>query len=260
MATRGAGQEGIEEHLERWFEHIDTDFRATNLNQLICALTPPGRVLDIGCGSGALSVTLLKHGRDVVSQDLSERMVAMCRAHQARHGLQGVVRLGGVEEIPERHHFDAVVALDVIEHIEDDVGALRKMGAALTPHGTLVLSVPALSRLYGRKDEEVGHFRRYDRSDLRRVIQRAGFQVVSCRYWNLLGVMPVWISNLSGRRLDESVRYSRTPAKRVLNTVLSTWFRVVENPVPWPLGLTLIATARPRDPAEFGEADRRDRP
>lgn len=240
-------QDGIEEHLERWFENIDTDFRAASLNRLVCQLTPPGRVLDIGCGSGALTVALLEAGHDVVSQDPSERMIAMCRAHLRRHGFDSPVRLGGVESIPEEHEFDAVVALDVIEHVEDDLGALRSIKRALAPHGRLVLSVPALSWLYGPKDRHVGHFRRYDRLPLLDVVRRAGFDVLSCRYWNILGVAPVWLSNARGKRLNEGLRYSRTRSMRAMNAALSTWFRVAENPVRWPLGLTLIVTARPTE-------------
>jgi len=241
------GQEGLEEHYEQWFARVESDFRATSLNRLITSLTPPGRVLDIGCGSGALSAQLLAEGRDVTSQDLSERMVSMCKKLLEKRGLpQDQVRMGGVAEITERDHFDAVIALDVIEHIEDDVNAVRRMGEAMRPNGTLILSVPALSFLYGPKDVEVGHFRRYDRAKLLEVVNRAGFEVATVRWWNMLGVLPVWLSNLRGKRLDEGVRYGDSTAKRMLNGGLRMWFRAVENPLRPPLGMTLILTARPK--------------
>jgi 2-polyprenyl-3-methyl-5-hydroxy-6-metoxy-1,4-benzoquinol methylase len=244
MSSLSGNQKGIDDHLEAWFENIDTDFRAGSLNQLILSLTPPGRVLDIGCGSGALSAALLEAGREVVSQDPSERMVSLCRSHLARRRLTGHVRTGGVEAIPERAHFDVVVALDVIEHIEDDIEAVRKMRAALKPSGTLVLSVPALSLLYGKKDVDVGHFRRYNREELIATITASGLDVVSCRYWNILGVVPVFLSNLRGKRLSENIRYDRAPTAKALNQALGLWFRYFEDPVRWPIGLTLVATAR----------------
>jgi len=239
------GQEGLEDHYEQWFAHIATDFRATSLNRLVLGHVPPGRVLDIGCGSGALSAELLRAGRMVTSQDISERMVAMTRMHLDRQGLDaGHVRLGTIESITERGTFDGIVALDVIEHIEDDYAALVRLREALAPNGTLVLSVPALTWLYGPKDVAVGHFRRYDRDGLSALLARAGFRLERCRYWNALGIAPVWLANLRGKRLDESLRYSNSPVKRTLNAALSAWFRFVENPLPVPLGMTLLVRAR----------------
>jgi SAM-dependent methyltransferase len=241
------GQAGLEDHYEQWFAHIASDFRATSLNRLVGEFIPQGRVLDLGCGNGALSAELQRAGREVTSQDVSERMVAMTRRHLERQGLDpSRVRLGTVEAIAERQHFDAVIALDVIEHIEDDLRAVECLRAALKPSGTLVLSVPALQWLYGPKDVAVGHFRRYDRDALLALLERGGIAVEGCRYWNALGILPVWLSNLRGKRLDESLRYSASPAKRALNSALGAWFRFVENPLRPPLGMTLLVHGRPR--------------
>ena len=241
------GRRGLEDHLEGWFEQIETDFRGSTLNRLVLSLTPRGRVLDIGCGSGALSAELIRAGHEVTSQDLSERMLALCRTHLQRQGLDtSRLRLGGIEDIPERDFFDAAVALDVIEHIDDDVQAMAQLCDALKPTGKLVISVPALSRLYGPKDVEVGHYRRYDRTMLSTRFDRAGFEMLTCRYWNLLGVLPVWLSVRRGQRLDEGFRYSRSLGSRALNAALRLWFRGVESRLTPPIGLTLLATARPR--------------
>ncbi|MEM1029203.1 MAG: class I SAM-dependent methyltransferase [Myxococcota bacterium] len=241
------GQAGLEEHYARWFAQASSDFRATSLNQLIVGLTPPGRILDIGCGSGVLSAELIAGGRDVTSQDLSEPMVEMCARLLRDRGLPAdQVRLGGVEEITERAHFDAVIALDVIEHIEDDLGALKRMREAMTPDGTLIVSVPALSFLYGQKDVDVGHYRRYERDGLLDVVSRAGFRVTFYRWWNVLGIVPVWLSNLRGKRLNEEARYGTSPAQRFINGGLRWWFQTVENPMHPPVGMTLIVTATPR--------------
>ena len=206
---------------------------------------PPGRVLDIGCGTGGLSAALIAGGREVTSQDPSERLLDLCRAHLRRRGLDpSRVRPGGVDEVPERSHFDAVTALDVIEHIDDDVAALTSVREALRPGGLAVISVPAISRLYGPKDVAVGHRRRYDRSDLLGVIARAGLGLETCRHWNLVGVAPVWLSVRRGKRLGEGFRYSSSWPSRALNGALRAWFRWVEEPIHPPIGLTLLASAR----------------
>lgn len=246
-AAADVGQRGLEEHYAHYFDDLARDFRAASLSRLVASLTPPGRVLDVGCGSGATSEVLWRRGRHVVSMDPSAAMVAMCRAHLGRAGLPTAhVHEGGVESIPPRAEFDAVIALDVIEHIEDDLAALRHMHRALAPAGRLILSVPALSRLFGPKDVAVGHFRRYDRQPLRDLVTRAGFTVERCRYWNALGVLPVWISVLRGKRLSERVRYAgRSRAARAMNDALRLWFLAVENHVRPPIGLTLVIVAKP---------------
>jgi SAM-dependent methyltransferase len=240
------GQRGIEQHVAAWFENLENDFRATSLNQLIAGLVKPGRVLDIGCGSGGLSAELLTRGFTVTSQDISEEMVSMCRRYLTRRGFAvDKVRRGGVDDIPEAGAFDTVTALDVIEHIEDDRGALLRMREALKPDGRLVLSVPALSWLYGPKDKEVGHYRRYDKEALVQALEGAGFTVERIRFWNGIGVLPVWLSLKRGKRLNEDFRYGgRSPVKRALNTTLRLWFTHIENSVPAPRGLSLIACAR----------------
>lgn len=248
-APRGAAanQQGLEDHYAAWFEQLEGDFRGVSLNHFIGSRVAPGRVLDIGCGSGGMTAELLRRGCDVVSQDVSEAMVAMCRRHLDREGLSSRgVRLGGVGEIEETAAFDTVIALDVIEHIEDDRRALEVMRRALKATGRLILSVPALSRLYGPKDEQIGHYRRYDKEPLESLIARSGFTIDRVRYWNLIGVLPVWLSVVRGKRLDESLRYAgRSVAKRALNGALRLWFTEVENRIPMPVGLTLIVEAHP---------------
>src|SRR4029077_4205697 len=107
------GQRGVEDHYAGWFAEMEGDFRGSSLNRLIASYVGPGRVLDIGCGTGGLSAELLRKGCRGVSQDVSERMVDMARRYLGQSGLGGEVRLGGVEDIPETGVFDTVVALDV---------------------------------------------------------------------------------------------------------------------------------------------------
>ena len=83
-----------------------------------------------------------------------------------------------------------MVALDVIEHIEDDGAAVRAMRDALVPGGTLLITVPAVSRLYGPKDVAIGHYRRYDRDQLASLLEREELELQSLRWWNLSACQP----------------------------------------------------------------------
>ena len=117
----------------------------------------------------------MRRGHDVVSQDASPAIADLCRRHLADQGLPTEqVRTGLIEDIDAQERYDNVVALDVIEHIEDDAAAVRAMRDALAPGGTLLITVPAVSRLYGPKDVAIGHFRRYDRDQLAGLLRGEG--------------------------------------------------------------------------------------
>jgi 2-polyprenyl-3-methyl-5-hydroxy-6-metoxy-1,4-benzoquinol methylase len=247
-APRDGGRRALETHFERW--DSDSDFRGGSLDRLVASVLPIGRTLDIGCGTGGLTVELMRHGHEVVSQDASPAIAELCRRHLEEQGLPtGNVRVGLIEDIAADERYDNVVALDVIEHIEDDGAAVRAMRDLLAPHGRLLVSVPAISRLYGPKDVAIGHFRRYDRDQLERLLEREGLELESVRWWNLIGVPAVWLTaRVLRRRLDETFRYGdRSWTQQRLNDVLRLWFRLVEARLRPPVGLTLIACARRSD-------------
>lgn len=245
--TADGGREALETHFEQWVGATGSDFRTGSLNRLVADALPAGRTLDIGCGTGGLTVELMRRGHEVVSQDASPAIAELCRRHLGEQGLPGgAVRVGLVEDIDAGERYDNVVALDVIEHIEDDGAAVRAMRDALAPGGRLLLSVPALSRLYGPKDVAIGHFRRYDRGKLVDLLEREGLRVESVRWWNLIGVPAVWLTaRVLRRRLDETFRYGdRSWAQQRLNDLLRLWFQLAEARLRPPVGLTLIACAR----------------
>lgn len=88
--------------------------------------------------------------------------------------------------IPEG--FDTVICVNVLEHVEKDEQALINMRELLKPSGRLLLFVPRLEGLYGSVDKEVGHFRRYNKGNLRKKIERVELEIEKLRYYNLLGI------------------------------------------------------------------------
>jgi SAM-dependent methyltransferase len=94
----------------------------------------------------------------------------------------------------QEYELDTVVALNVVEHIADDVAALRSIATMLRPRGRVVVLVPALPSLFGSLDQELGHYRRYTRESLTRTISAAGFQVQGAFYFNLLGTLGWWFN------------------------------------------------------------------
>jgi SAM-dependent methyltransferase len=139
------------------------------------------RILDAGCGSGRNMVELARHGT-VTGIELSETSVALARERR-----MGEVIAGSVLEMPfEADSFELAASLDVIEHLEDDLAALRELRRVVAPGGSLLVTVPAYQWLWSGHDEINHHFRRYTRRSLQRAGEEAGWQQVRTTYFNSL--------------------------------------------------------------------------
>src|ERR1700733_1246043 len=157
--------------------------RRKGLERVIDDLRLPARarILDAGCGSGRNMVELARHGT-VTGIELAEASVAL-----ARERGMGEVIAGSVLEMPfEADSFDLAASLDVIEHLEDDLAALRELRRVVAPSGSLLVTVPAYQWLWSGHDEINHHFRRYTRRSLQRAGEEAGWQQVRTTYFTPL--------------------------------------------------------------------------
>ena len=144
------------------------------------------RILDVGCGTGANLLLLSQYG-EAEGVDVSEDALAFCRAR----GLDKV-KLGAGEELPyEDDTFDLVTAFDVVEHMDDDLAGLTEMRRVLRPGGRVLLFVPTFMFLWGLQDEVSNHRRRYRLSELRHVLEKAGFEIERSTYANITFFAPI---------------------------------------------------------------------
>ncbi len=159
------------------------------LERVIDSLRLPARarILDAGCGSGRNMVELARHGT-VTGVELSPTSVALARERSA-----GEVSEGSILSMPfDSASFDLAVSLDVIEHLKDDLSALRELRRVVAPGGALLVTVPAYRWLWSGHDEINHHHRRYTRGTLQQVAERAGWETVRTTYFNSL-LLPVAI-------------------------------------------------------------------
>jgi len=170
--------------------------------QLVLALLeklnirPPAAVLEAGCGWGTNLAALEAAGYQITGLDVSRKMLDRLDRDNRR-----LVEADLTQRLPDhlpRH--DCVLALDVIEHIDDDCQALQQLGRLLNPTGRLIASVPALLELFSEFDEIQGHRRRYTVEPLRGCIERTGFLVEDTRWWGQWMVKPLRARKSARRR------------------------------------------------------------
>jgi SAM-dependent methyltransferase len=146
------------------------------------------RILDVGCGTGANLKMLAAYG-STEGVDISQQAVDFCR----ERGLD-LVKLGAAEQLPyDDDSFELVTALDVIEHLDDDVVGLQEMRRVLRRDGRLLLFVPAFMFLWGVQDDVSNHRRRYTLPSLVKAVEAAGFSVEWASYANISFFLPVLV-------------------------------------------------------------------
>lgn len=157
---------------------IDLASRMDALTQVRKSMPTTGAVvMEIGCSSGflirELAAAFPSHaivGADVVKEPL----------YRLAKSLPGIplIRFDLLKCPLPNQSVDVLVMLNVLEHIEDDVGALKNAFKLLKPGGSLVIEVPAGQHLYDAYDAELHHFRRYSAAELNYKLNEAGFRVV----------------------------------------------------------------------------------
>ena len=183
-------------------------------------------------------------------------MSRTANAHGRSRGLtRDITRFWDVNHLTEAiggARFDTVLCLDTLQHTDDPDALLPQVRQAIVPGGRLIINAPAFPSLHGKRDAVLGHLRRYTQGQFRALIERNGFRIERLRWWNFTGLPLYWLlEGVLKVEVKESLRHGRRgPLNRILNPLLRVWFETVENRVPFPCGLTLIAVARRTEAAE----------
>jgi SAM-dependent methyltransferase len=131
----------------------------------------PKTILEIGCGQGAFGSRLATVAEYLaVEPDATSFEMARARIEAAG----GSIINGTAEVVAADRSFDLVCAFEVLEHLEDDVTALRRWQTYLADHGALMLSVPAFQDRFNAWDTHVGHYRRYSPREMTETLRKAG--------------------------------------------------------------------------------------
>jgi SAM-dependent methyltransferase len=212
------------------------------VSQLLRRLPVHARMLEVGCGDGNALRFLERAaaGRLLVGTDFFAEGLAFASQRTTCPLVRADLR-----SLPFQQPFHLVGMFDVLEHIPDDVGALRQLRDALTPEGILLLTVPAGPALWSSFDEASGHCRRYTAQTLRRAAESAGYQVERLSPF-MAGIYAfVWLT----RRLVPS--HSVAEELKIVPVLNELFYRMLAVEGRWltsgralPFGTSLIAVLR----------------
>jgi len=200
------------------------------------------RILEVGAGIGNMSEQFLERRPELLVVSDTDAFYRERLAERFASRPEVVVESLSMPDRAAAERFsiyrlDTVIATNVVEHIEDDLGTAATMRSLLVPGGRVIILVPALQSIYGELDRELGHFRRYGRVRLRLLMERAGLEVERMMWFNRVGIFGWWFNG----------RIRRT--RRIPLDQLRAFDRLVpmlrlERFLPLPFGQSLIAIGR----------------
>lgn len=158
-------------HKYYWFNHMRLNLVRHVLSKY---LQTDQSLLDFGCGKG-IQLAQLKKSHPSINYAGYEPYMTSAQVDNSIPLFRDLHELGGKS-------FNFITALDVIEHIKDDLQALQDIHRLLTADGRLIINVPAFMHLWCPMDSIHGHYRRYTKHSLTTVVKKAGFKVVEVFY------------------------------------------------------------------------------
>ena len=217
------------------FESLETLSQASPYYKWLSGRVQPflkGKALEIGAGIGNFARWARENVSEYHVSDNDPRLV-----QELSRDFPRAVCWDIFHPFPGDEKYDTVVILNVVEHLEDDLEALRRIHQRLNPDGHLILMVPAMNFLYGSLDESFGHYRRYTKNTINKVIRNAGFEILKSEYVNVVGMFG-WF--LYGRIL----KVRKLPQQLCSRFHLVLPLLTLERPIAKIMGLSVIVTAK----------------
>lgn len=206
------------------------------------------KLLDIGCGSGYLVRQLEELGFESYGLDVWPEAIEFGQKHEVKN--LSVIR-DDVINFPD-NHFDFALALDLLEHLEDEINLIKEIQRTLKPHGLVIITVPAFQFLWGVQDEVSHHYRRYRLPHLVGLIKSSGnFEIIRKTYFNTFLFPPITLARLASQRFKIKNRESDFNINnRFLNKIFHSIFGLEAKFLSYlnfPFGVSCLVVARKKD-------------
>lgn len=197
-------------------------------------------VLEIGAGTGNLSTYFLQH-KPLYLTDLDSGLVKHLKKRFAKEKnvFTDTLNISKKPTKKYQNFFQSVYAINVLEHIEDDKKALENIHMLLKKRGKLLLLVPAKKRAYTKLDNELGHYRRYEKEELIEKLETTGFVIDRIYFFNIVGLLSWTVRDKVSRNKKALKPYHI----RIFDSIVP-FLRFIESKVKIPVGISLIVIAK----------------
>jgi SAM-dependent methyltransferase len=197
-------------------------------------------ILEIGSGIGTFSKFIVGGGRTVTLSDVDETYITSLKERYRDNPSVSVVRAdaGKIDEAVKGKKFDTVVAINIIEHLQNDDEAFERIKKILLPGGRLIFIVPAHKLLFSKFDKSIGHYRRYNRSELKRQLIEKGYTIEYIEFMNAISAIG-WLFSF---KLLKSIKMPTTQVG--IADKLIPLISFFEKCVKVPFGLSIFCVAR----------------
>ena len=200
------------------------------------------KILEVGCGTGGNFQMLQSYGT-LSAMELDDEARQMAEHRKICHVKKGKLP----EEIPFTDKFDLVCALDVIEHIENDLSALEALRDKLNRNGKILITVPAYQFLWSKHDVLNHHKRRYLKKQLLQLISKAGLGLEYSTHFNTFMCPVVVLFRMLNNILDKRESSDIKLPSRQINRLLTKVFyseRIFLPKITFPFGVSILALAK----------------
>lgn len=201
-----------------------------------------GRVLEVGGGIGNFTPELAGVAKWVTT--IEPNAYCHARLMEKTKGLPNVqvynVTVEALDhQVSAADTFDTIILMNVLEHIKDDEGVLRRLKQRLVPGGRIVVLVPAGPWAFGSTDERLGHYRRYSKTSARDLMARLSLEVEKLRYYNFIGVWAWWWNAKVTRRQSQN-----DAQIHLFDRYFVPLISRIEKVLPPPLGQSVLVVGR----------------
>lgn len=192
------------------------------------------KVLEVGGGIGSISKVFVSLGKTVWVSEVNKKFLKILK-----HNFENILYLDiEKEKLGFFQKFDSVVVINVLEHIENRIQALKNCRKLIKANGSVIILVPAHNFLYGSYDKNVGHFLRYTKNVLKEELSESGLKAVSMEYCNKLGAFG-WFVN------SRLLKKGTAPKQQVkLMNAATPFLGIFDKLIPGDFGMSLICIAK----------------